>query len=241
MSEASQGYPGYFGQPQGEEVNNADFMIDQAAARISKMQPVKVIAVYPGDNATKPTTVDVQPMVDMVDPAGNRTPHGIIYGVIAARYHGGGTAVLIDPAIGDVGMMHVADRDTSTLYANGGKQSPPGSGRRHDMADGHYHGGLYTVAPTNSIDLRNNNMVHTTPGMITHNAQGPIAHTSQTSITHTAANGDMTHSAPNGAITHTAMKGISLNGGSGGIGLSLPTTPGPSGTLWSDLGSVKVA
>lgn len=265
---ASKEFPGYFGPPQGDEVNNVDWMIDQAAARVSVMHPVRVVAVYPGDNASVPTTVDVQPMIDMVDPQGNRTPHGVIYGVPAARHHAGGNAIIIDPVVGDVGMMHVADRDASSLFANGGSQSPPGSGRRHDLADGFYHGGLYTIAPTNSINLNGGNMAHSTQGHISHTSkgdqtvesqQGNITHTAdQGNIAHTASQGDITHTATLGSISHTAKQNVSLSSTNGGVSLgaggstlsiasdgaasiTLPTSPGAPGTLWNNAGVVSVA
>jgi hypothetical protein len=225
-------YPGYAGHPQGEEVNNVDFMIDQATARLSKLHIVKVLTVHPGNNANIPTTVDIQPMVDMVDPQGNRTAHGIIYGVPAARLHAGGNAILLDPSVGDVGMMHIADRDTSSLYANGGQQSPPGSSRRHDMADGHYHGGLYTIAPTNSINLNGGNMVHLTQGNISHTAQGNISHTAHGSITHQATEAV--------SISSGAGHPVNINGAAG-ISLGLPTSAGVAGTLWNNAGVVSVA
>jgi hypothetical protein len=237
MSNAGQPFLGYFGPPQGEEVNNADWMIDQAAARIQVMHPVKILAVHPGNNANIPTTVDVQPMIDQVDPAGNRTPHGTIYGVPAARYHAGGNLIKITPVVGDVGMMHLADRDASSLFANGGAQSPPGSSRRHDMADGFYHGGLYTIAPTNTIDLDGGNMAHTTQGTITHTAKGDISHTSQGNIQHTAA-GNITHEATEALnLSSGAGHPLSLSG-AGGLILNLPMSSSglPSGAMWNNAG-----
>ena len=225
---SNQGYPGYFGPPQGEELNNSQFMIDQATARVNVMHPVKVIAVYPGNNANVPTTVDVQPMIDQVDPQGNRTPHGTIYGVPAARMHAGGNALLLDPVIGDVGMMHVADRDASSLFANGGAQSPPGSSRRHDMADGFYHGGLYTAKPTNFVDLRGGNMALTTQGNITHTAQGDITLSAQGSV-------NMGSSSNNTVIKSPPGKFLLLGGDGTGDYEFVQTVAGPSSVVKAKL------
>ena len=232
MSDAS-GYPGFASRPQGEEVNNVQWMIDQAFARLSKMMLVKVIAVYPGNNANTPTTVDVQPMIDMVDPVGNRTPHGIIYGVPAARQHAGGNAFLNDPVVNDVGLMHTSDRDSSSLYANGGAQSPPGSSRRHDLADGHYHGGLYTIAPTNYVDVRGGNIGHVTSGNVTHDAQQNITSTAGQSISHTATQGSITQTSQQQNISQSAPMGtISLSAGQA-ISLSAPALGLPPGGVSS--------
>jgi hypothetical protein len=243
---ANQDYPGFFGPPQGDHVNNAQFMIDQESARVSVMQLVKVLAVYAGNDANVPTTVDVQPMIDMTDPNGKRTPHGTIYGVPAARRHGGRNAVLIDPVVGDVGMMHVCDRDASSVFANGGAQSAPGSSRRHDLSDGFYQGSLYTLSPNNKTDYRTGSIAHSTPNNVTHSvgrdiqssaggsrtltasqsishtaSQGNITHTAgQGNISHTASQGDISHTASQGNITHTAHQAITLMTPFGSIGLS---------------------
>ena len=177
---------GFAGEAQGEDLNNIQFLVDMEMARISTMKLVKVVAVYPGtyDSQTNgtPTTVDVKPMVDSVDSQGNRTAHGTIYGIISARHHAGGNAVMSDPQVGDVGIHMAMDRDISSLFANNGAQSAPGSSRRFDLADGVYHGGVWTPKPTNFVDLRGGNVKVTTQGNITHTAQGDITHTATGNI-----------------------------------------------------------
>lgn len=143
---------GYFGQ-QGitsntSELNALDFLIDQKLGQVRTNVAVKVIAVH-GGGVGAPPTVDLQPLVNQIDGQGNQTPHGIIYGVPTTRSQGGGSTIINDPKVGDIGLMAIADRDISALKANEGAQSNPGSFRTHDMADGVYVGPMINPAVPN--------------------------------------------------------------------------------------------
>jgi len=169
MNDTNNSYPGFADVAQGTDLDATLFLIKQQVNRLRTAQVVKVIKVYPGGTSQTnssmylPTTVDVQPVIDSVDADGNRTAHGTIYGIQVARHHFGGNAVLVDPVIGDVGVIHCADRDISSVVANQGSQSAPGSGRRHDFSDAIYTGGLWTQNPTNYLDLRNQKISLATP------------------------------------------------------------------------------
>lgn len=124
-------------------------------ARLSTATIVKVVrapydasgsAITPG-SASAIGFVDVQPMVNQIDGYGNATPHGTVYKLSYHRLQGGNGAVIADPAVGDVGKMVIADRDTSVVRATGA-QGNPGSRRIFDKADGTYFGSLIASAPT---------------------------------------------------------------------------------------------
>jgi hypothetical protein len=136
------------------EYNNHIFIIEQETGKIRTSTPVKIIAVH-GGGVGAPPTVDVQPMVNQTDGAGNSTPHGTIYGIPCSRNQGGLNAIINDPVVGDVGHMVISDRDISSLKANNGAQSNPGSFRKGNMADGVYHAGmLQKTAPNQYIQFR---------------------------------------------------------------------------------------
>lgn len=142
---------GYFGQ-QGasadtSESNATDFQIQQALAQVRTTVPVKIIAVHGGGTGGGPPTVDVQPLINQIDGQGNKTDHGVIYGIPCMRSQGGGATIVMDPSVGDIGMMSIADRDISSLKSNKGAQSNPGSFRRHDLADGIYTGPILNANP----------------------------------------------------------------------------------------------
>lgn len=135
--------------------NATRFVVKQMLAELRTHVPVQIVAVH-GGGVGSPPTVDVTPVITQIDSGGKATPHGIIYGVQTQRNQGGNSAIINDPVVGDVMLMAVADRDISSLKANGGAQSNPGSFRRHDLADGVIVGKLFNnnknqTAPTNYI------------------------------------------------------------------------------------------
>lgn len=117
------------------------FQIREALGNVRTSVPVKVIAVH-GGGVGGPPTVDVQVMANQMDGIGDKTDHGIIYGIPCTRNQGGANAVINDPIVGDTGLLHVADRDISAVKSNDGQQSNPGSYRRHSLADGIYSAGM---------------------------------------------------------------------------------------------------
>jgi hypothetical protein len=154
---------GFFGQQgrsdDGTELDAIRFLIRQELAMVRTGIPVKVVAVHGGGVGPAPT-VDVQPLVNQTDGQGNQTPHGVIFGVPVTRNQGGGNAVINDPKVGDVGKMVIADRDLSAIKANDGKQSNPGSFRRHNLADGVYIGAMLNPAnPDQAVQFTDTGMV----------------------------------------------------------------------------------
>ncbi len=131
----------YFGQAgltaASSDLNALTFLIRQELSKVRTNVPVKIVAVHGGGVGAAPT-VDVQPLIKQTDGQGNSTDHGIIYNIPVSRSQGGGSAIINDPKVGDIGHMSISDRDTSALKANQGKTSTPGSQRMHDMSDGIY-------------------------------------------------------------------------------------------------------
>lgn len=91
-------------------------------------------------------TVNVQPLVSAVDSQGNAFEHGTIFGVPYYVPQAGGSAIVLVPVPGDVGIMLVCDRDITSA-----KQTlapgPPQSGRSFDLSDSIYLGGLASAVP----------------------------------------------------------------------------------------------
>ncbi len=159
------------------DFNAFSFLCAQMINRICTMQPVLVKAVGT-------TTVDVQPMVHMIDGDGSPTPHGIIHGLPFMRLQGGTSAVILNPVVGDIGFAVFASHDISSVKANKAP-SNPGSRRRYDWADGVYIGGILNGTPTEFIQFSNGGGVTiTTPGTVSISAS---------SLTHNGVNVGATH------------------------------------------------
>ena len=118
--------------------NLTAFQIEQMLNRISTMKIVRVVAVT-GGGPTASCYVDVNPLVAQIDGIGTGQPHGIIHDLPVFRLQGGGGALIIDPSVGDVGMMICSDRDISVV-TNTRAPSLPGTFRKYDAADGVYFG-----------------------------------------------------------------------------------------------------
>lgn len=102
--------------------------------------------------AVEGDTVDVQPMVAQVDGAGNAVDHGVIHGLPVWRLQGGNSAVIVVPAVGDIGLAVFASTDISNVK-RAKEPTTPGSFRRFDWADGIYLGGLLNVEPTQFLRM----------------------------------------------------------------------------------------
>ena len=147
-------FPGQLGANDVTCQENAhDFAIRMALARVRTALDVKVMAVHAGSQPYQ-YTVDVQPLVSMMDRAGNTFPHGTIYGINVANMGGANGALCVKPKVGDEGLIVIADRDHSS--ARRAKDiAPPGSRRMHDLSDATYYGGhgdMNTAAASIVID-----------------------------------------------------------------------------------------
>lgn len=120
--------------------NAHSFAIRMALARTRTAVGVIVMGVHAGAEPDQ-WSVDVQLLINMVDGAGNPTPHGTIFGVQVFNFSGANGSFCVQPAVGDLGLMIVMDRDHSKAI-NTKAVANPGSGRVHDLSDGVYLGGF---------------------------------------------------------------------------------------------------
>lgn len=129
--------------------NSQVFVINQLLSKVRTLQLGLVLAVN-GGGLNVPPTVNVQPLVNMVDGNGNSVPHGTIFNVQVLRWQGGDTALIIDPAVNDIGLLAICDRDISSVINNKGPANP-GSNRRFDFADAIYLGSVLGSSPKQYI------------------------------------------------------------------------------------------
>ena len=128
-------------------LNEQVYLIERMLARVNTATLVRVVAVHPGDDNAA-GTVDVLPLVSMVDGAGAPTRHATVYGLPYAQMQGGGYAFVCQPVAGDVGICLFADSDISAVKSSL-KETTPGSQRKFSMSDGVYLMGWNpTAAPT---------------------------------------------------------------------------------------------
>jgi len=161
---------GYTGQAQaGEGVGEYGalmFLINQALARLSTATLVRVVSVTNNGGLSPVGFVDVQPLVNQLDGAGNAVPHGVLHQLPYFRLQGGTDAVILDPKVGDIGMAAFGSRDLSAVKASK-QQANPGSWRMHDMADGLYFGGLLNGTPVQYVQFTAGGINVVSPSKVT--------------------------------------------------------------------------
>lgn len=138
------------------DFNAAMFAVRMLLAQMDTMKLVQVQAVTGGGGAIAAAgTVDVLPLVNQIDGAGNATSHGTVYGIPWWRMQGGDSALICDPAVGDIGYVAISDRDISSVKTNKAR-SNPGSLRKFDIADGVYVGGVLNDVPVQYLVFDSN-------------------------------------------------------------------------------------
>ena len=198
-----------FGQQElatgNSEFNQMSFLVKQMLNKLNVATMVQVVAVNPTPNNTAQAvgTVDVLPLVGQVDGGGKIWPGTTLFGLPYFRLQAGAAALLIDPAVGDIGFVIFCDKDISSVKSSGGA-SGPGSARRFDMADGFYLGGwMSATVPTNYVQI-NGTQIELAVGAVTAvmNASGITTTVGGTSLVQNASGFTLNGSLQvNGAVT----------------------------------------
>src|SRR6185503_3914263 len=126
------------------------FVFNQLLRGLATATVVRVEACTNDGGLAPVGFVDVTPLVNQVDGAGQPTPHDVVYGIPYQRVQGGANAVIIDPEPGDLGIAVFASRDISAVKTAKAPANP-GSARTFDYADGMYIGGILNAVPQQYI------------------------------------------------------------------------------------------
>ncbi|OWO82068.1 oxidoreductase [Photorhabdus luminescens] len=126
-------------------------------------------------------TVDVKPMVHNMTEDGEKIENGVIYNVPIFRLQSGNSAVIMNPVVGDIGLIAICDRDISSVRAT---KAPalPGSKRTQNYSDAIYLGALLNTEPQQYIEFSDNQINIVSPNKV--NVVAPTTEiTSSNSIT----------------------------------------------------------
>ena len=158
-------------------------MVQQMLSRVNTVALVRVVKSYPG--GTGPIgEVDVEPMVNLLDGAGDGKALSTLHNLPCLRIQGGANAMILDPKPGDIGIAVFCSRDISTVKRTK-KPGNPGSWATHSMSDGLYLGGVLNGAPSQYVQFHDG-------GGITIHSTGAVNIVS-TSLTHNGVNIGATH------------------------------------------------
>ena len=150
------------------DYNNIVFVINQTLAKMQTATIVKVMACSNAGGVSPVGTVDVLPLVNLIDGSNppNPTKHTTIFGVPYLRIQGGANALILDPQIGDLGIAVFASRDISKVKSTKA-QANPGSWRQYDWADAMYLGGLLNGTPSQYVQFGSGGVTIVSPTAIT--------------------------------------------------------------------------
>lgn len=128
------------------EFNNIQFLVQQAIGKLQTVTLVRIESCTNSGGLSPVGFVDVTPLVNQLDAAGNPTPHVTIFNVPYFRLQGGNNAIIIDPEPGDIGIAMFASRDITKVKSTKG-QANPGSFRQYSFSDALYVGGMLNGEP----------------------------------------------------------------------------------------------
>lgn len=129
----------------GSHYNMVHFLVRQMLGEIHTATLVQVKAVQ-----NDLQTVDILPLVNLLDGLDNPTEHNTVFGLPFLRSQGGKNGIILDPEVDDIGLAVFASRDISSVKQNKARANP-GSKRRFAMSDGIYIGGVLNAVPTNFV------------------------------------------------------------------------------------------
>ena len=131
-------------------LNILDKQIKNELAHFITAIPVEVVAVN-----RKNRTVDVVPMVHMVDHTGKSHKHSTIHNIPFMCMQGGNYGIICDPQIGDKGQMLINSRNIEKVKTTR-DHAPPDNKRNNSLSDGVYIGNLFNNDPDIYIQLQSN-------------------------------------------------------------------------------------
>jgi len=152
-------------QTNSGSANAQFFLIQQLIDKIQTATLVKIVKCTNSGGLSEVGYVDILPLVNLVDGAGNQIQHEPILNVPYFRVQGGKNAVIIDPEIGDIGICVFASRDISKVKSTK-KQANPGTFRRYNYADGLYFGGVLNGSPTQYVQFNSGGITLSSPSSI---------------------------------------------------------------------------
>lgn len=196
------GYQGTLTELVGRgEFNQLSFVVQQIMNKANHATLVQVVGVAPG-GVGPVGTVNVTPLVNMVDGQGNAIPHGIIYTLPYLRLQGGQNAIIIDPQVNDIGLCVFADQDISTVKSTLAA-AIPATHRRNDWADGLYLGGMLNGIPSQYIEFAGTGINVVTPGDLVMTVSGNLSANVTGTATVTAPTVDINASSAANVTTPT--------------------------------------
>lgn len=152
-------------QDVNHEANAQEFMFRAMLNKNAFIQIVRVDKVkYISDD--EPPLVNLTPLVLGFSGEGTPIDNSQVFNIPVWRLQRGSSAVIMDPVVGDLGLMLCCDRDTSRIRETK-KEDMPGSSRTHNEADGVYLGGMLNASPMQYVRFADDGISIVSPLVVT--------------------------------------------------------------------------
>ena len=207
------------------------FIITKLIRQIHTADLVTVLAVYP--TAGKVGFVDVQPLVQDQDTNGVVIAQTPIYKIPYFQLQGGKSAVILAPAVGDIGLAIFAERDITNVVKTQAQGAAP-TDRVFNTADGLYLGGVLNADPTQWVKFNPAGGIDiSSTGTLTLEAATTISLSAPNGITQTVG-GATLHLTSSGFTSNVPMTAPDLTVPNGSVNNHyhfVPSTPGNSNVM----------
>lgn len=147
------------------EANAQEFMFRAMLNKNAFIQIVRVEKVK-ADSDGGPPLVNVTPLVLGFSGEGTPIDNSPVFNIPVWRLQRGSSAVIMDPVVGDLGLMLCCDRDISRVRETK-KEDMPGSSRTHNEADGVYLGGMLNASPMQYVRFADDGISIVSPLVVT--------------------------------------------------------------------------
>ncbi|MEB0359552.1 phage baseplate protein [Citrobacter freundii] len=151
--------------PTRAQINDAEAMAYAFDMLMSERYFIEIVKVVDVRGDAPNLVIDAMPLVMRTDRTGAQIQNSILYDIPVFRLQRGASAIIMNPVVGDIGMIAICDRDT-TLVRTNRKESVPASGRKHSKSDALYLGGFLNGQPTQLIEFADGAINITTPNPV---------------------------------------------------------------------------
>lgn len=151
--------------PTRAQINDAEAMAYAFDMLMSERYFIEIVKVVDVRGDAPNLVIDAMPLVMRTDRTGAQIQNSILYDIPVFRLQRGTSAIIMNPVVGDIGMIAICDRDTTLVRANR-KESVPGSGRKHSKSDALYLGGFLNSQPTEYVEFTGSGINIKSPGTV---------------------------------------------------------------------------
>lgn len=204
---------------------NAQFFILEKFLNSKSFIMLGVVTAVKLGQDNEMSFVDLKPLISDQGAQGSLLDSGTIYNAPVWRLQRGSSAVIMDPVVGDIGLMAICDKDIRNAV-DSRKESMPASERNHSPGDAIYLGGVLNNLPSQYLRFMDDGIDLVSPLVINVDAPVITANASKSFIVNSPSitlNGPVNQGAGSFAGDFNFAGNITATGEVTGKGIKLST------------------